>query len=229
MIDLVIFDCDGTLVDSESIAARVTAELFQDLGVALTPEEAFHTFLGLDHDAARALAERRYGLTFPDDYDTRAEARMSAALDRDLRALPGIPKLLAGLDLPFCVASNSSARRLRRTLTVSGLLPYFGERVFSVTDVARGKPAPDLFLHAARVMGALPGRCLVIEDSVAGVTGAAAAGMRVAGFCGGGAHGPDHADRLTRAGAAHILWNADAVADLIALLSAPAEATGTRP
>lgn len=221
MIDLVIFDCDGTLVDSESIAARVTAELFRDLGVHLTPEEAFHTFLGLDHEASRALAQTRYGIRFPDDYDTRAEARMTTALDRDLRALPGIPKLLAGLDLPFCVASNSSARRLRRTLTVSGLLPYFGDRVFSVSDVARGKPAPDLFLHAAKVMGHAPGRCLVIEDSLAGVTGAVAAGMRVAGFCGGGAHGPDHAARLTQAGAAHILWNADAVADLIALLTTP--------
>lgn len=227
MIDLVIFDCDGTLVDSESIAARVTAELFRDLGVTLTPEEAFHTFLGLDHDAARALAEQRYGIRFPADYDTRAEARMSAALDRDLRALPGVPKLLSGLTLPFCVASNSGARRLRRTLTVAGLLPFFGERVFSVTDVARGKPAPDLFLHAARVMGVIPARCLVIEDSVAGVTGAVAAGMRVAGFCGGGAHGPDHAARLSRAGASSILWNADAVADLIALLTTRAEATGT--
>ena len=180
--DLVIFDNDGVLVDSEPVANRVLAGLLTEYGVPTTVEESMGQFLGSSMPQVRALVEERIGRPLPAELEARYMGELYPSFRSFLRPIPGVAEVLAAISVPVCVASGGTHERIRLTLTCTGLWDRFGGRVFSTEDVARGKPAPDLFLHAAASMGADPRRCAVIEDSPAGITGANAAGMTTFGF-----------------------------------------------
>ena len=184
-IDLVIFDCDGVLVDSEMLSAGVLMGMMTDEGFPLS-EEAFRSdFLGRSFAAAALRARERFGRPLPDDFESRYRDRLFATLEAELKPMPGVAHVLAGLQVPFCLATSSSPRRLALSLRTTGLTRFFEERCFTASEVRRGKPAPDLFLHAAARVGADPARCLVIEDSELGVQAGLAAGMQVWHFTGG--------------------------------------------
>jgi HAD superfamily hydrolase (TIGR01509 family) len=212
----IIFDCDGVLIDSEVIASRADAACLAELGIIISVEEIMQRYLGISAATMCRDIEQRYGLALPPDFVATLHRRVAEVFDAELAAMPGIETLLQNLQQPRCVASSSAPERLRHSLSVTGLLHYFEPHVFSATQVARGKPAPDLFLFAANAMQASPGCCTVIEDSVPGVQAAVAAGMRVVGFTGGGHCRPGHAERLRAAGAATVAAD---MARLSALLS----------
>jgi HAD superfamily hydrolase (TIGR01509 family) len=209
---LVIFDCDGVLVDSEPIANRVFARMLAGQGLVLTDAQMFDLFVGRTMAHCLALAAQRLGRPLPGDFETEHDRRLFDALAAELAPVPGVTQVLDGLASPFCVASNGGAAKVRFSLAKVGLLPRFEGRLFSAAEVAHGKPAPDLFLHAARCMGVPPAACVVVEDSPAGVAAGVAAGMRVLGFA---ACTP--AARLREAGAHHTFTG---MAELPALLGA---------
>ena len=201
MPDLVIFDCDGVLVDSEVLAVEAFCEVLVAAGVPAEPAMIARCFGMKQADILRSV-ERDTGVAVPDAVANALWPATRALFDRSLRPMPGVAEFIAGLgDRPRCVASSSSLERIRFSLAKTGLADLFGEHVFSSQMVARGKPAPDLFLFAAERMGAPPERCAVIEDSVFGVQGARAAGMRAIGFLGGSHIVPDHGARLLADGA----------------------------
>jgi len=200
--DLLVFDCDGVLVDSETVACRVDAELFAEIGIRVSVDEIAERFVGASSGSMCETLSREHGIALPDGFRRRLLDAVLARFENELSPIPGIPAALALLPQPRCVASSSEPHRIRRSLELTGLLAHFEPHLFSAQMVKRGKPAPDLFLHAATAMGAAPERALAIEDSVAGVTAARAAGTTVLGFCGGGHCGPRHAERLRAAGAA---------------------------
>ncbi len=204
-VGLVIFDCDGVLVDSEPLSLACLTAALNRIGVPIDLETVRSRFAGTSMTSIMEHIVRDYAVTPPADFVDAVKAETLATFDRELKAMRGVADAIRALDLPICVASSSDPVRLRHSLTLTGLWPLFSGNVFSSTQVARGKPFPDLFLFAADRMGFAPDACLVVEDSVPGVTAALAAGMRVAGFTGGGhwGHDPSGAD-LTRAGAANI-------------------------
>jgi HAD superfamily hydrolase (TIGR01509 family) len=177
--DLVIFDCDGVLVDSEPIVIGVLAEWMRQLGVEITDAECRREFVGLAQDKAAQLIARRVGSAVPPDWFDALTVAVDAALRDRVQPVPGVVAVLDVLDVPFCAASNGRPEKVALTLGASGLAGYFAGRVFTAADVPRGKPAPDLFLLAASRMGVRPDRCVVVEDSEPGVAAARAAGMRV--------------------------------------------------
>ncbi|MEO6627578.1 MAG: HAD family hydrolase [Aquihabitans sp.] len=182
--DLVIFDCDGVLVDSERLAVRVEAKLITELGWPLTECEVLDRFVGRSDQYMRGEIEQTLGRPIPhwqEDYETR----LHAAFRSELVPVPGIVGALDLIDLPTCVASSGSHDKISLTLGLTGLLTRFQHRIFSTTEVPRGKPAPDLFLYAATESGAAPSRCVVVEDSRSGVEAARAAGMHALGYAGG--------------------------------------------
>jgi HAD superfamily hydrolase (TIGR01509 family) len=182
--ELVIFDCDGVLVDSEQLANRILAERLTAIGLPTSTEESMDDFMGRSWKAGIELIERRLGRPVPDTFSERYFEELFAAFQRELRAVRGIETALDGIALPTCVASSGAHDRIRAALRPAGLLERFEGRIFSATDVEHGKPAPDLFLHAAARMGAAPERCVVVEDAVAGVQAGRAAGMDVLGYAG---------------------------------------------
>jgi len=181
-IELVIFDCDGVLVDSERLANRVLAELLTEVGLPTTTEESIATYMGLSTASWTALAAEELGAPLPDAVLDRYHAGVYAAFDRELDAVPGVADVVRRLRWRTCVASSGEHERMRRTLGRTGLHDHFEGRIYSATEVQRGKPHPDLFLHAADRMGVDPGRCVVVEDSPFGVKGAVAAGMTALGY-----------------------------------------------
>lgn len=201
---LLIFDCDGVLVDSEPLACQVDAEVLTALGLPYTADDIARQFVGKSMKDMIARIEADHAYTLPDDFAERINRTLFARFETDLQPIAGVRDAILSLPYPRCVASSSVPERIALSLRVTGLADLF-EDVFSATQVARGKPAPDLFLHAADRMGISPEACLVIEDSAAGVQAAFAAGMRVIGFTGGGHCGPDHADTLRQAGASTII------------------------
>jgi len=204
-MDLIIFDCDGVLVDSEIISFEAEAGMLAEIGIPLTVRDLLARFLGTSSASMFATIERESGVELPPDFAERAALRTLEVFDRKLRPIPGIAELLADLPNRKCVASSSEPKRIRHSLTLAGILHHFDPHIFSATQVKRGKPAPDLFLLAAESMGVPPGRCVVIEDSVAGVTAARAAGMAALGFTGGSHCLDGHADKLRDAGAGDVL------------------------
>ncbi len=183
--DLVIFDCDGVLVDSERISSREFSLLLRELGLEFTLAEMFDTFMGNSMQRCLDIVAERLGRAPPEGLLDQYHANMRVALMRELQPIDGISALLDTLDragLPYAVASNGRHAKMETTPGVTGLLSRFEGRRFSATDVARPKPAPDLFLHAAGQAGVPPSRCVVIEDSPLGVQGAVAAGMTVVGY-----------------------------------------------
>jgi HAD superfamily hydrolase (TIGR01509 family) len=203
--DLVIFDCDGVLIDSEPVVNRAHAETLALCGYGIDADTLLERFCGVSDADMLAAIEREWGRSLPADYQSRVAALLEREYRRSLHPIPGIHAVLAELVLPVCVASSGTPARIRLGLDVAGLLDRFAPNLFSATMVAHGKPAPDLFLYAAARMGAAPQRCLVVEDSLAGVEAARAAGMTVLGFCGGSHCRPGHGDRLLAGGAALVL------------------------
>jgi HAD superfamily hydrolase (TIGR01509 family) len=219
--ELLVFDCDGVLVDSETIACRVDVELFAAIGIRTSFEEIRDRFVGSSSGAMCETLSREHGVALPDGFRRRLLDAVLARFETDLAAIPGIPDALAKLPQPRCVASSSEPHRIRRSLELTGLLAHFDPHLFSAQMVERGKPAPDLFLHAAARMGVAPERALAIEDSVTGVTAARAAGMTVLGFAGGGHCGPRHDERLRAAGAAAVFRDMAELPRLVAARGAP--------
>jgi len=183
--DLVIFDCDGVLVDSEPIANRVLADQLEAIGLSMPEEEVMRRFVGRTRDGCLALAAELLGRPLPPDFGTKWDEALFEALRNEVKAIDGVIELIGTLGIPFCVASNGTRERLRLTLEAAGLLPLFDGRIYCAADVARPKPAPDLFLHAAKTMGTPPSQTAVIEDTPTGARAGIAAGMTVFGFAGG--------------------------------------------
>jgi HAD superfamily hydrolase (TIGR01509 family) len=183
--ELVIFDCDGVLVDSERLAVRVEAEYLAELGWPLSQAEIVERFMGRTSEYMDEAIEARLGSRLPVDWKEQFERRYRDAYAAELAPVDGITEALDRLTIPACVASSGSHEKLRFTLGHTGLYERFEGRIFSGYEVANGKPAPDLFLHAAARMGAEPARCAVVEDSRYGVLAARAAGMRAFGYAGG--------------------------------------------
>ena len=219
--DLVIFDCDGVLVDSELISCRAHAQTLSRHGYAITEQQVLERFLGVSDRDARLTIEAESGRPLPDDFEAQVKAATLQFYAGDLRAIANVGDAIAAIDLPKCVASSGTPEKIRHGLTSADLYDILAPHIFSATQVKRGKPAPDLFLFAAEQMRASPARCVVIEDSVPGVTGALAAGMSVLGFCGGSHCRPGHADKLRAAGAATVF---DDMRHLPALVAAEAGA-----
>ena len=194
-IGAVIFDCDGTLVDSEPLAALVFAEALGELGVELSAEAALAAFRGRRMAACLEHAEGLLGRPLPPAFEPALRARTAALFETRLQVIEGAAALLERLHLPFCVASNAPRAKTELSLRLTGLRHFFGERVFSAYEVGSWKPDPGLFLHAAAALDCPPGRCLVVEDSEAGVTAGLAAGMRVVALLPAGSPPGDAADR----------------------------------
>jgi HAD superfamily hydrolase (TIGR01509 family) len=184
-IELVIFDCDGVLVDSERLSLRVEAAALARLGWPLTEAEVAERFLGRSDSYAMAQIEARIGRPVPEEWRRELKEAYLTAFDEELTAVDGIVEVLDKLRLPSCVASSGTHEKMRRTLGKTGLYKYFDGRIYSATEVAHGKPEPDLFLYAAAQMGAEPRHCVVVEDSHFGIQAARAAGMRSLGYAGG--------------------------------------------
>jgi len=182
--DLIIFDCDGVLVDSELLSCRCLSEVLSEFGFALSPERALELFLGRS-TAAIEQHYRELGQSVPETFLPRLKSRVLTTFESTLQPIPDIGAVISGLRGPFCVASSSDIDRVSLSLRVTGLARHFDGRLYTAQMVRHGKPAPDLFLYAAEKMRAAPARTLVIEDSVSGVQAAKAAGMTVWGFTGG--------------------------------------------
>lgn len=200
--DLVIFDCDGVLVDSEVISCRVHADVLTRHGYPITAEQVHRRFLGRTARDATAEIERELGRPLPESYDLERRTTLLAALADTVEAIPYLHAALDAIDARICVASSAAHDKIFTTLSRTGLYQRFAPHIFSGSQVSHGKPAPDLFLFAAAQMATLPGRCVVIEDSVPGVNGARAAGMTVLGFHGGSHCRPGDGAALRAAGAA---------------------------
>jgi HAD superfamily hydrolase (TIGR01509 family) len=183
--DLVIFDCDGVLIDSEIISARMLITELARLGVHIDLDYVARHFLGRSYPTVMAQIRQEFHLDLPADFEDRYRDRLLDAFRRDLNIMPGVLPVLDELVVPYCVATSSSPRRVEMSLHLVGLADRAQGAVFTASQVARGKPAPDLFLFAAAEMGHAPGRTLVIEDSLTGVRAALAAGMTVWRFTGG--------------------------------------------
>ena len=183
--DLVIFDCDGVLIDSELISARMLIEVLTEHGVKIDLPYIARHFLGRSYPVVLAQIRAEFGIVLPDHFEDRYRARLLAAFEKDLVVMPGATAVVEQLNVVSCVATSSSPGRVQRSMQIVGLGAHFSDRVFTSTQVENGKPAPDLFLFAANEMGANPGRCLVIEDSLNGIRAAKSAGMDVCRFIGG--------------------------------------------
>lgn len=217
-IDLVIFDCDGVLIDSEVIACGISAAFWTKAGYPITTEEFLSRFAGMSRKSMdRIVSEEtsediihRYN-----DMEAEKKALLWKEFEESLQITPYIEEVLQSITLPKCVASSSEMERLEHSLGLTGLWDMFDGNIFSSTMVEHGKPAPDLFLHAAKTMGASPENCLVIEDSVAGVTAAKSAGMRAVGYTAASHMGPQKVGLLEQVGAWQITDDIRHILDIL--------------
>jgi HAD superfamily hydrolase (TIGR01509 family) len=184
-IELVIFDCDGVLVDSELLSAQMVIEVFAEIGVSVDLPFVYKNFVGHSFTTVAANYARKHGRQVPDNFVDEYRRRLLESFEGNLKPMAGIESVLTKLNVPICVATGSSPARVAKSLAVTGLAERFGGNVFSTSLVERGKPHPDIFLYAAKAIGVDPEACLVIEDSTAGVNGAKAAGMTTWHFTGG--------------------------------------------
>jgi len=221
-VTLLIFDCDGVLVDSESIALQLLAAALTDLGLPHAFDDCRRLFMGKSVKDVLAEIETKLGGPMPGGWGAAMNARLLARLEEELEPVEDIAAAIAKLPYPRCVASSSQPDRIRLSLEVTGLAPLFGARIFSATEVKNGKPAPDLFLYAAKECGAAPEQAIVIEDSTAGIIAARRAGMAAIGFA-GASHADAHlAKSLAEAGAdAVILKMADLPETIEKIRAAP--------
>lgn len=224
-IDLIIFDNDGVLVDSEIIAAEVESVLLTEAGYPISTEEMGARFAGMTWQNILLAVEREASIPLSASLIDKSEKILDERLARDVQIIPGVKDALAKLTQPRCICSNSTSHRLDAMLTHVGLKAYFAPHIYSARDLGedRVKPRPDIYLHAAKEMGVKPVNCVVIEDSVHGVRGAVAAGMRVIGFTGASHTYPSHADHLTDAGAETVIAR---MSDLPATIRALSEWVG---
>ena len=184
-VDLLIFDCDGVLVDSEIISVKVDQLVLADLGWSISVEEIVERFVGRSHAHFLEVVQEHLGRKLPDDWEVAYQHLYRQALDHNLQLVDGITDALEAIDLPMCVASNGSHNKMEFTLKRANLWSRFEGRIFSAAEVDQGKPAPDLFLHAASTLGFDAMDCIVIEDSWAGVAAGLAAKMKVIAYTGG--------------------------------------------
>lgn len=199
---LVIFDCDGVLVDSERITNQVFVDVLNEEGIPASLEDMARYFVGYSLDQCISVIRKIYGREPRADFLQRYRPRRDSVLRAELQAVAGVREVLQQLALPCCVASNSSAAKVREMLVLTDLVMYFNDRIFSAADLGQPKPAPDVYLHAAASFGCSPSACLVIEDTEVGVRSASAAGMRVYGYT-----GTMDGSRLLKAGAELVFDN----------------------
>jgi HAD superfamily hydrolase (TIGR01509 family) len=218
MTALVIFDLDGVLIDSEIVASRTIAREIEPHGIVIAPQDVIACHSGHQtHDIVARIAESRT-IAFPEDFAQSLDAMILSDLVAQVEPVAGIRDVLDGLDRSgWCVASNSRAERIRRCLKAAGLVSPYAPRLFSAERVASGKPAPDVYLHAAKEMGVAPPDCVVVEDTVTGVTAGKAAGMTVIGFLGGSHCRAADGARLRKAGADLIASDSVTLGKLIGL------------
>ena len=200
-LQLIIFDCDGVLVDSETIANPVFCDTLTAFGIDMSYEESFATFTGLSLLSCLNIVEATFGKVLPPEFIIQYKEKVSDVLRQKLQPIKDIGSVLDSVKLPICVASGSGHERIRLSLDTTGLLSKFANNIFSASDVAEGKPAPDLFLYAAKEMGYAPEHCAVIEDSIPGVIAGVAAGMTVFAYA-----GTQKPDTLSKAGA-HFIFD----------------------
>ena len=203
--DLIIFDCDGVLIDSEIVVCRLVSEAMTRLGHPLTLDEVIRRFAGRPEPEMIAEIERDWGRPVPPEYFVEIRSSIADAYATELRAVPGVAEVLERIRIPICVASSSYPEKLKLGLETVGLYRRFALNLVSATFVAQGKPAPDVFIYAAGWMRTPIANCLVIEDSIPGVLSARSAGLRVFGFIGGSHCPPEHRDRLLGAGAERVI------------------------
>ncbi len=215
----IIFDCDGVLVDSEPLSMRVDVELLAESGVIMSEDEAHHRFVGKTFAAMIEEVSRDFGVTFPADVSAAKDRRLLALFASALHPVDGVAQALRDISLmPYSVASNSPAERVKAALEITGLLPFFSGGITTFEDVLHGKPEPDVFIKAAERAGLAPARCLVVEDSITGVTAAHRAACPVVGFTGTHPQPAAHAERLKAAGASHVVHHMRDLAPLVAPL-----------
>ncbi|HEV3156234.1 MAG TPA: HAD family hydrolase [Candidatus Baltobacteraceae bacterium] len=216
-IDLLIWDCDGCLIDSELLACSIPAALLTEMGFPITAQAYVERFAGQGIRHSIRLIEEETGRSFMEGFPfDRLRAEREALFEASLRPIDGVHEALARINMSMCVASGSEVDRLKQTLSIAGLYERFAGCIFSAEQVERGKPAPDLLLFAARQMGAIPARCLVIEDSIIGVKAAQAAGMRVFGFAGASHVSDIWKERLAATGVEKLFEDMRELPDLLA-------------
>jgi HAD superfamily hydrolase (TIGR01509 family) len=216
-IDLVIFDCDGVLVDSELLSNRNLAQYLSELGMPHTIDESLARYTGLSMTSVKKAIEDTWG-SLPSGFEEEYRARNRVSFEQDLEHISGVLEALEMIQVAKCVASSGQLARVRHSLELTGLLDHFGDAVFSANQVSCGKPAPDLFLYAAEQMDISAHSTLVIEDSQAGVQAGIAAGMTVVGFTGGSHIQPGHDTTLRDLGAHHILEHMTGLPDILTAL-----------
>lgn len=224
--ELVIFDCDGVLVDSEALSVSALLGMIAAAGGSVSEDAAYEHFLGKSMKSVREILGRDFRIDITDRHLTDMRVELMRKFREELKPIPGVSDILSRLGAPCCVASSGTLDRIRYALDVTGLLGLLEPHLFSAAMVARGKPAPDLFLHAAASMRAHPGNCLVVEDSPAGIAAARAAGMRVFAFTGGSHAGnPALKARLASSEPDFIFADMLQLPDLIAGLGARVKAS----
>ncbi|MDA7946504.1 MAG: HAD-IA family hydrolase [Hyphomicrobiaceae bacterium] len=214
---LLIFDCDGVLVDSEVLAAKAVSRVLNGYGLEISVRQALDRYVGISTASMTEMIEAEYACRLPSDFAVRIHENVNEVLEAELVEMTGANAVLSELSGLRCIASSSSLRGIRRSLRVTGLDGHFREEaIFSAEMVENGKPSPDLFLHAAREMDFSVENCVVIEDSLPGVKGAVAAGMRVIGFAGGSHIRDGHHQRLRTAGAGLVFDDMHLLPDILA-------------
>lgn len=216
--DAVIFDMDGVLVDSEILVGRIEVDMLAELGAAVTLDEIVQNFMGRSDATMTKMLRRDWGIELPEGFDAERTRRVAARFDEALEAIRGIDGVLLDLiaaGIPRCVASSSAPARIAHSLTLTGLRDHFDGHLYSAAMVANGKPAPDLFLHAAARLGVASAACVVVEDSPPGVQAGVAAGMDVIGFTAAAHCTADHAERLEAAGAQRTATTAEELSALL--------------
>lgn len=219
--DLIIFDCDGVLVDSEIIAAQVESALLTEAGYPISVEEMNERFAGLTWQDILFQVERDASIPLSASLLDKSQKLLDIRLEQEVQAIPGVEFAVSRLSMQRCICSNSSSQRLDMMLGKVGLKKLFAPNIFSAKDLGpdRAKPKPDIFLHGASQMGVAPAKTVVVEDSTHGVHAARAAGMRVIGFTGGSHTYPSHADKLTDAGAETVISRMNDLPGVVAALA----------
>lgn len=213
---MLIFDCDGVVLDSMLLHTKVEAEAYQNIGIEITPEELALRFSGISQDEVSRILEKETGTHVPQDLEAQIEKKKDEVFTKELQPIPGIYETLKSLEnFPRCIASGTGIAGLKHMLSVTNLYNCFAPNIFSSEMVSKGKPFPDLFLYAAQKMGIMPNNCFVIEDASAGVEAGIAAGMRVIGFAGGSHCNQDHAAHLIKSGAELVFTNMSDLPDII--------------